>query len=454
MYTETHDLDGCTMLEHWLEVPLDYLGIQTLLTDSNTPNSFPRRITLFAREYVRPGREKAPRLLFFQGGPGSAGPRMAPIGSWLDAALNEFRVVLIDERGTGSSFPIDAQTVTSVGDARAQAAFLACFRQDSIVRDAEALRQELQGDEPWAVLGQSFGGFIVTSYLSHHPEGLSHAFITAGLPSIDQGADAVYSRTYSATARRNDAYFARYPKDEETAWFISTHLADVEEYLPTGERLTPGRFRQLGLVLGYSYGPDLLHFLLEDPVWVHNAQRRLRPQFLARVAEHLSFAKNPLYGVLQEAIYAQRSTGATAWSAQRMRSAFPEFTLPPLAAGGSGELDLRRQGYRFRFTGEHVYPWQIASDPALAPLADAAEELAYATNWSELYSAATLAENTVPTVAWIYTQDMFVPFELSMQTAHAIRGLIPLVSETYHHDALRTYGSSVISSLLKAAHHQ
>ncbi len=449
MYTETHVLDEYTMFEHWLEVPLDYFGVQTVVKDGNSQSSLSRTITLFAREYVRPGKEKAPRLAFFQGGPGSAAPRMAPIGSWLDTAMEHYRVVLIDERGTGNSHPVDAALVTSLGGKHTQAAFLACFRQNSIVRDAELLRQELQGDEPWAVLGQSFGGFVVTSYLSNSPAGLSEALITAGLPSTGEHADEVYLRTYEATSRRNQEFFARYPKDEQTAWFIATHLADVDEYLPTGERLTPARFRQLGILLGYSYGPDLLHFLLEDPVWSNNAQRKLRPQFLARVAEHLSYAKNPLYGVIHESIYAQRSSGPTRWSAQRMRNAFPEFRLPPIAAGGSGELDLRREGYGFRFTGEHVYPWQIAEDPALAPMAEAAEILAYSDHWSELYSQSVLAENTVPTAAWVYTQDMFVPYDLSMQTASEIRGLKPLISRRYHHDALRTYGGDVFEALLK-----
>ena len=132
-----------------------------------------------------------------------------------------------------------------------------------------------------------------------------------------------------------------------------------------------------------------------------------------------------------------------------MRNAFPEFRLPPIAAGGSGELDLRREGYGFRFTGEHVYPWQIAEDPALAPMAEAAEILAYSDHWSELYSQSVLAENTVPTAAWVYTQDMFVPYDLSMQTASEIRGLKPLISRRYHHDALRTYGGDVFEALLK-----
>ncbi|MFT0847562.1 alpha/beta fold hydrolase [Actinomycetaceae bacterium L2_0104] len=450
MDTATYQIDGHTMREHWMTVPLDYFGALSLLPSGTDYRMVPSRINVFAREYIRHGHEDAPRLVFFQGGPGSAAPRMAPIGSWLDTALEHFRVVLIDERGTGNSHPLEQIAITSAGAPEVQAAYLSCFRQDSIVRDAEILRQELQGDTPWAALGQSFGGFTVTCYLSQAPQGLSEAFITAGLPSTTKHADEVYRLTYRAVSTRNREFFARYPHDETTSWYVATHLADVEETLPTGERLTPGRFRQLGIVLGYSYGPEQLHFLLEDPVWSIRGQRRLRPQFLSRVGHLLSFADNPLYAVLHEAIYAQSSTGATAWSAQRVRGEFPEFALPELQYGGSAENDMRKEGRGFRFTGEHIFPWQIEQDPALKPLAAAGEQLAFSRRWPELYSPDTLAENTVPTAAWIYLDDAFVPYELSKQTADQIRGLKPLITNDYHHDGLRTGGPQMIERLLGA----
>ena len=450
MDTKTYRIDGHTMREHWIMAPLDYFGALTLLPSGVDARIVPNRINVFAREYIRDGQEAAPRLVFFQGGPGSAAPRMAPIGSWLDTALNHYRVVLIDERGTGNSHPLEKTTVTSVGTPEAQAAYLACFRQDSIVRDAEILRQELQGDIPWAVLGQSFGGFVVTCYLSQSPAGLSEAFITAGLPSTTKHVDEVYRLTYRSMITRNREFFTRYNADEVTAWYVATHLADIEEFLPTGERLTPARFRQLGIVLGYSYGPEQLHFLLEDPVWRHGGQRRLRPQFLSRVSKLLSLADNPLYGVLHESIYAQSSTGATAWSAQRVRSEFPEFALPETQAGGSAENDLRKEGLGFHFTGEHVFPWQIEQDPDLAPMAAAAEALAFSQRWPELYSSRVLAENTVPAAAWIFLDDAFVPYDLSKETADTIRGLKPLITNDYHHDGLRTGGPQMIERLIAA----
>ena len=53
-----------------------------------------------------------------------------------------------------------------------QAAYLAHFRADSIVRDCEAIRARARRRPPWTVLGQSFGGFTTLTYLSFAPEGL------------------------------------------------------------------------------------------------------------------------------------------------------------------------------------------------------------------------------------------------------------------------------------------
>lgn len=442
METKTHRLDGHIMMEHWFRAPVDYFGA--------FPNNGQGTLSVFAREYVRDGNDRAPRLVFFQGGPGSSSSRLMTTTSWLDMALDHYRVVLLDQRGTGNSTPLDNEAITAYATVEEQAAYLSCFRQDSIVADAEILRRNLQGDTPWAVLGQSFGGFCITAYLSQAPEGLSQAFITGGLPGLDCHADEVYKRTYQQTAKRNREFFTRYPEDEQTAWYIATHVADVEECLPDGTRLTPARFRQLGSVLGYSYGMESLHFLLDDPVWNFKGQRRLRPQFLSSAAKMLSMADNPLYAVLQEAIYAQASTGMTSWSAERVRAQFPEFSLPPLAAGGTGEIDLRKEGHGFRFTGEHIYRSHFVDDIALQGFSAIADVLAFKTDWPELYSSAALAENTVPTAAYIYEQDMYVPYELSMQTAERINGLVPVVSSTFHHDALRTHGRTVLEQLFAA----
>jgi pimeloyl-ACP methyl ester carboxylesterase len=64
--------------------------------------------------------------------------------------------VLLDQRGTGRSTPASRHTMARFGTAQAQARYLAQFRADSIVRDAELVRRELTGGQTWSVLGQNF----------------------------------------------------------------------------------------------------------------------------------------------------------------------------------------------------------------------------------------------------------------------------------------------------------
>ena len=476
-----HEFSGYTTVEYRFQAPLDYSAQYFAAFQlSDTQRALlPSEITVFAREYIRTGGEELPRLVYFQGGPGSAGTRPAPLGGWMQEMLQHYRIVMLDERGTGQSHPMDSLRVSAIPDTQAQAAYLSCFRADYIVADAELLRRLLQADEKWAALGQSFGGFCITSYLSLAPSGLSEAFITAGLPSTFRHADEVYKRTWASLEKRNAAFFREFPEDETTCWEIAAHLAETAEYLPTGERLTPRRFRMIGANLGWSYGFEKMHYLLEDPFIQlgpalnadgseHVRERRLSTRFLNAVGAELSFAETPLYWALHESIYAQEqavrplqesenisaSSAATAWSAQRIRESFPQFRVPEIAAGSRGEAELRdwadANGFGFRFSCEHVFQWQGEEDPALRGLASAAELIANFAHFPSLHNPAMLAHNTVPVVAWIYRRDMFVPYELSMETAAQIRGLQPLISETYDHDALRTHSKEVIDALMSA----
>ena len=168
---------------------------------------------MFAREVVAAGKADAdlPWLLFLQGGPGFGAQRPQGREGWLDRALEDYRVLLLDQRGTGRSTPATRQTLACLGSAQAQADYLAHFRADSIVLDAELIRRELTGGAPWSVLGQSFGGFCTVTYLSFAPHGIREAFITGGLPGLSATADDVYRRTYATVAGKNAAHYQRYP---------------------------------------------------------------------------------------------------------------------------------------------------------------------------------------------------------------------------------------------------
>src|SRR5499427_9992349 len=197
---------GTVLTDRVFTVPLDH----------GEPDG--EQIEIFARE-VKAGRgsDDLPWLVFLQGGPGFGAPRPVGRESWLDRALRDYRVLLLDQRGTGRSTPATRQTLARFGTAAEQAGYLAHFRADAIVRDAELIRRELTGGAPWSVLGQSFGGFCTVTYLSRAPEGIREAFITGGLPGLAATADDVYRTTYPRVRARAEAHYARYPVDVDQA---------------------------------------------------------------------------------------------------------------------------------------------------------------------------------------------------------------------------------------------
>jgi pimeloyl-ACP methyl ester carboxylesterase len=416
---------GTVITDRSFSVPLDH----------ERPDG--EQIEVFGREVVAAGEtaHRLPWLVFLQGGPGFGAPRPAGRESWLDRALRDFRVLLLDQRGTGRSTPATRQTLARFATPLAQADYLAHFRADSIVADAELVRRQVTGGAPWAVLGQSFGGFCAVTYLSAAPDGISEAFITGGLPGLAATADEVYRLTYQQVAAKNEDHYARYPMDVEQARLVVRSLADRPAMLPGGGLLTAGRFQSVGQLLGSGSGSHTLHYLLEDPF----AGSELSDDFLHRVQALLSYASAPLYALLHEPCYAQGA--ATRWSAQRIRAEFGAFD-PARAVGGDEPL---------LFTGEMVYPWAFQLDPALEPLAECAELLAARKSWPRLYDPAALARCEVPVAAAVYFHDMYVPRELSLPTAAAIRGLRSWVTSEYEHDGLRVSNGAVLDRLIGLA---
>jgi pimeloyl-ACP methyl ester carboxylesterase len=395
------------------------------------------QIEIFAREVVAAGEaaRRLPWLVFLQGGPGMGAPRPAGRDSWLDRALRDFRVLLLDQRGTGRSTPATRQTLARFPTALAQAEYLAHFRADSIVADAELIRPQVTGGAPWAVLGQSFGGFCAVNYLSAAPEGISEAFITGGLPGLTNTADEVYRLTYRQVRAKNHAHYERYPMDVDRARRVARALLDEPATLPGGGALTVERFQSVGGLLGSGTGSHTLHYLLEDAF----AGAEISDDFLRRVQDQLTYASGPLYAVLHEPCYAQGD--ATRWSAQRIRAEFGEFEAAQALDAGEPVL----------FTGEMVYPWAFQLDPVLQPLAECAELLAARTSWPRLYDQERLARCEVPVAASIYFDDMYVPREFSLATAASIRGLRPWVTSEYEHDGLRVSNGAVLDRLIAMA---
>jgi pimeloyl-ACP methyl ester carboxylesterase len=421
MSEAVHRIPGLVLTDHRFVLPLDY----------DHPSG--AQVTVFAREVVAAERvnDDLPWLLFLQGGPGMAAPRPLGRTGWLARAVRDYRVLLMDQRGTGLSSPVTCQSLARFADPKAQAEHLALFRADSIVDDAEVIRRRVTGGAPWSVLGQSYGGFCVLRYLSVAAEGVKEAFITGGLPPVDGTAEDVYRATYRRVQAKNAAYYARYPGDGSLARRIADHLGSHDVRLPDGSPLTVPRFQQLGMAFGSATGFERVHYLLEQAFIEGAAGAELSDAFLCGVHAAVTFAPAPLYALVHEAIYAQGP--ATAWAAERVRAEYPEFSPDAL---------------RLLFTGEMIYPWMFDVDPALIPLRDAAHLLADRGHWPALYDPAALRGCDVPCAAAVYGDDMYVEREFSESTAAHLPKLRIWLTNEYEHDGLRTSDERVLDRLI------
>ncbi len=414
MEISTHRIPGLVMTDHRFAVPLDYAE-----PDSATIDVFARAIT---SPTTPPDR---PWLVFFQGGPGFASPRPTEPSGWIGRAISDYRVLLLDQRGTGLSTPVLPETLVRLGSPHAQAEYLRHFRADNIVRDAEAIRRELIGDDTWSVLGQSFGGFCVTRYLSSAPEGLREAMITGGLPPLGGHPDDFYRATYQRMLDRNARYYERYPGDRSVVRRIAERLAGGDVSLPDGSPLTIRRFQQLGMLLGMGDGFERLHFGMQEAFVVDGDD--LSSPFLRQVYAEQPFETNPLYALIHEACVCDGT--ASRWSADRLRREFPQFDDPA------------------NLTAEAIYPWMFEDYAALRPFAEAADLLADVT-WPELYEPEVLAANTVPSAAAMYYDDMYVERTFSEATARAIGDMRVWVTNEYQHNGLRTDGATILDRLI------
>eukprot|EP00922_Rhytidocystis_sp_ex-Travisia-forbesii_P046074 GHVS01068727.1.p1 GENE.GHVS01068727.1~~GHVS01068727.1.p1 ORF type:complete len:467 (+),score=85.41 GHVS01068727.1:505-1905(+) len=126
------------------------------------------------------------------------------------------------------------------------------------------LRKALLGPTmKWSLLGQSFGGFIITSYISTAPEAIEVALIAGGLPPLGFFVDDVYARTMNRVVERNKKFYQTFAHHTDTVQRILRILSSRRVPLPSGGLLTPRRFLQLGLSFGMAAGFECIHYLLE-----------------------------------------------------------------------------------------------------------------------------------------------------------------------------------------------
>ncbi|MDQ0648473.1 pimeloyl-ACP methyl ester carboxylesterase [Microbacterium natoriense] len=410
MSTVVRRMLDLTVEEHTLTVPLVW-----------SDPSDQRTIDIFARVVSRDGGEALPYLVFLQGGPGHEAPRpfhSSTSPAWLDEALAHYRVVMLDQRGTGLSSP--------VGDADLEqgsafvAEHLTHLRADAIVRDCEAVREHL-GAASWSVLGQSFGGFTTLAYLTTDAASLDDVFITGGLSTVSRPADDVYALCYDKMRTASEKYYRRFPEHRD----VMRRLVDRADaggiVLPDGEVVSASRLRSVGSALGTNDGWQMLWSLLErDPS--SNAFRH-------DLMHAMPFSgRNPMYFAFHESSYA--SGQATRWSAERV------------------EPDDFRDDVTL-FTGEHIRREWTETVPAFRPWRDVAFALAEF-EWPAIYDSEAIAASGATGAAAVYVNDVYVPLEFSLETASLLPGVQTWVTSEHEHNGVRS--GPVLTRLIDLAH--
>ena len=99
------------------------------------------------------------------------------------------------------------------------------------------------------------------------------------------------------------------------------------------------------------------------------------------------------------------------------------------------------------FTGEMIYPFMFDVYPELKKLKAVGEGLAQVEDWPMLYDEEQLEKNDVPVYAAVYVDDMYVDYDLSLETAAKIKGCKTYITNALFHNALRAKSDDVLKEL-------
>ena len=488
-----------------------------------------REMTKRASDYKTYAKLKDAKecMLYLQGGPGFGAPvpvngiGLSDKSSWVGAALSKGykKIVLMDQRGTGRSSTITKQTLqkqfpdlflldndvdmntdtstivnvdsvssmSSVNDEFANCKsdqvdkvksalteatdYMAQFRADNIVRDAEAVKEalllplDLDDDEespprPWgAALGQSFGGFCMMSYLSLIPNPPMICLLTGGIPPMLTNVDEAYSSLRERVKERNMKFYDQYPGDIDVVKRIVRRLDANPPKLPSGGVLTARRFLQLGIGLGGSPSAFAsIHTLLSSAfVSDDDDDDDLSRAFLKSMDSEQPFDDHPIYFLMHESIYADDNSNCekTSWSAYR---AYENngFDFKASCEADSMEPTL--------LTGEVIFPWMADGDYAELSgfgMRSLAHSLADKSDWPNLYNSENMKKalaidgsGVSKAAAAVYYDDMYVDFDAVMKVTkrgNPLENCKVWISNEYQHSGLRDDGAMIFNKLLGMA---
>jgi pimeloyl-ACP methyl ester carboxylesterase len=173
----------------------------TLVVPENRSRPDGRRIELFVAvlraNTLSPKRDP---LLILAGGPGQSASSLAPFASRLTEVRRTRDVVLVDQRGTGRSAPLDCEAfrpdderddaldIDPLPKARECLAELAArgvdpaqYTTGAWIADLEAVREAL-GVQQWNLWGGSYGTRVALEYMRRHPARVRSAILDGVAP--------------------------------------------------------------------------------------------------------------------------------------------------------------------------------------------------------------------------------------------------------------------------------
>ena len=259
--------------------------------DRSNPDG--RRIRIFAA--VLPANTLSPTddpLLILAGGPGQAASTLAPFASRLNEVRRARDVVLIDQRGTGRSSPMNCDAFkprddealetdpvprakTCAEELRAQGLDPAQYTTTAWIADLEAMRDAL-GYARWNLWGGSYGTRVAQEYLRRHPDRVRTMTLDAVVPpSMISTLDVWRTRqtTFEAVLRacsESPACSKRHPNPAAALTTIAKSLGptgrDIDAVDPRTGKVTRLHLTfdgVLGLLQPLIYAPESSSLLPE-----------------------------------------------------------------------------------------------------------------------------------------------------------------------------------------------
>ena len=177
----------------------------------------------------------------------------------------------------------------------------AIFRADSIVRDAEFIREVLSRGalEP---ARPEFRRLCSLTYLSLFPRSLHEVYLTGGVAPIGRSADEVYRATYQRVADKNRAFFTRFPmpRPGQPAGqpLAPLRCAPAQRPAPDG-----GAVAAAG---GWIWGPAWRLSRHFTTCWkTPSSANASTPPSSIRCRPMQPFNTNPVFAILHELIYCE-----------------------------------------------------------------------------------------------------------------------------------------------------